>query len=183
MAFMTALMESHTSIAALLRADRGDQLVVARLLEACRPYLRLVARTNVNRALKGKADRSDVVHEAMLRAARDFSGIRGQSRGATYRLAAVIAGPIDHRFDAALPISCPSGYPRTIAQSNDRSVIRGTGYGRTAQSYADSLPSGAVAGVVIANALALLDDDSVTATRKALRIRRRSLTKRCLYST
>ncbi|MDZ4783371.1 MAG: sigma-70 family RNA polymerase sigma factor [Planctomycetia bacterium] len=160
MAGMAAFMESHTSIAALLRADRGDQLVVARLLETYRPYLRLLARTSVDRALKGKADPSDVVQEAMLRAAKNFTGFRGHSEGelVAWLRQLLVQSIIDltRRYQTA---SRRVTRERSLNQMIDQSSAALETFGRKAQSNADSLPSGAVAGVLVANALAQLDND------------------------
>jgi RNA polymerase sigma-70 factor (ECF subfamily) len=48
-----------------------------RLLESYRNYLRLVARTGVDAALRGKADPSDLVQETLLKAHQHFGEFRG----------------------------------------------------------------------------------------------------------
>jgi RNA polymerase sigma-70 factor (ECF subfamily) len=50
-----------------------------RLLDSYRNYLRLLARTGLDASLQGKADPSDLVQDALLKAALRF----GQFRGAT----------------------------------------------------------------------------------------------------
>jgi RNA polymerase sigma-70 factor (ECF subfamily) len=50
-----------------------------RLLESFRNYLRLLARTGIDASLQGKADPSDVVQEALLKAHQSFDQFRGQS--------------------------------------------------------------------------------------------------------
>ena len=50
-----------------------------RLLDSYRNYLRLLARTGLDVSLQGKADPSDLVQDALLKAAQRF----GQFRGAT----------------------------------------------------------------------------------------------------
>src|SRR5262249_27519194 len=64
----------------LLQAARaGDRPALGRLLELYRNYLRLLARLQVGRRLRGKADPSDLVQEAFLAAQRTFAQFRGSS--------------------------------------------------------------------------------------------------------
>jgi RNA polymerase sigma-70 factor (ECF subfamily) len=66
----------------LLQAARaGDRPALGRLLELYRNYLRLLARLQVGRRLRGKADPSDLVQEAFLAAQRTFAQFRGNSEG------------------------------------------------------------------------------------------------------
>jgi RNA polymerase sigma-70 factor, ECF subfamily len=66
----------------LLQAARaGDRQALGGLLELYRNYLRLLARLQVGRRLRGKADPSDLVQEAFLAAQRTFAQFRGQSEG------------------------------------------------------------------------------------------------------
>jgi RNA polymerase sigma-70 factor, ECF subfamily len=66
----------------LLRAARaGDPQALGQLLELYRHYLRLLARVQVSRRLRGKADPSDLVQEAFLAAQRSFPQFRGNSEG------------------------------------------------------------------------------------------------------
>lgn len=60
-------------------ARRGDSEALGRLLEAYRPYLTLLARVQIGRRLRGKADASDVVQDAFLGVHRDFGQFRGES--------------------------------------------------------------------------------------------------------
>jgi RNA polymerase sigma-70 factor, ECF subfamily len=61
----------------IAKARRAEPGALGRLLEAYRNYLRLLARTGIDRALQGKADPSDLVQEALLRASRRFDQFRG----------------------------------------------------------------------------------------------------------
>jgi RNA polymerase sigma-70 factor (ECF subfamily) len=74
-------MDQHEmSVSRLIRDARGrGNGAVGPLLEAYRNYLRLLARTGIDASLQGKADPSDLVQEALLKAHQNF----GQFRGAT----------------------------------------------------------------------------------------------------
>jgi RNA polymerase sigma-70 factor, ECF subfamily len=63
----------------LAREGRSDAL--AQILEAYRNYLRLIAATCFERELRGKADPSDVVQDALVKVHENFH----QFRGATER--------------------------------------------------------------------------------------------------
>jgi len=60
-------------------ARREEPGALDRLLDSYRNYLRLLARTGLDVSLQGKADPSDLVQDALLKAALGF----GQFRGAT----------------------------------------------------------------------------------------------------
>src|SRR5262245_25840756 len=66
----------------LVDARAGDGSALGRLLERYRAYLTLLARLQIGRRLRGKADPADVVQEAFLEAARHFPRFRGQSEPA-----------------------------------------------------------------------------------------------------
>jgi RNA polymerase sigma-70 factor (ECF subfamily) len=61
------------------RARRDEPGTLDRLLDSYRNYLRLLARTGLDASLQGKADPSDLVQDALLKASLRF----GQFRGAT----------------------------------------------------------------------------------------------------
>jgi RNA polymerase sigma-70 factor (ECF subfamily) len=61
------------------RARRDEPGALDRLLDSYRNYLRLLARTGLNASLKGKADPSDLVQDALLKAALRFGQFRGAS--------------------------------------------------------------------------------------------------------
>jgi RNA polymerase sigma-70 factor (ECF subfamily) len=59
------------------RARRDEPSALDRLLDSYRNYLRLLARTGLDASLRGKADPSDLVQDALLKAARRFGQFRG----------------------------------------------------------------------------------------------------------
>ncbi len=61
----------------LQAAQAGDREALGRLLELYRNYLRLLARLQLGRRLRGKADASDLVQEAFLAAQHAFPQFRG----------------------------------------------------------------------------------------------------------
>jgi RNA polymerase sigma-70 factor (ECF subfamily) len=61
------------------RARHEEPGALDRLLDSYRNYLRLLARTGLDASLQGKADPSDLVQDALLKAYQRF----GQFRGAT----------------------------------------------------------------------------------------------------
>jgi RNA polymerase sigma-70 factor (ECF subfamily) len=65
----------------LAQARAGDPAALGRLLEQYRAYLVLLARLQISRRLRGKADPADVVQDVFLEAARGFPQFRGQSEG------------------------------------------------------------------------------------------------------
>jgi RNA polymerase sigma-70 factor (ECF subfamily) len=61
----------------LTQARQGDRECLGRLLELYRNYLHLLARTQIDLHLQGRADASDLVQETFLDACRDFAQFRG----------------------------------------------------------------------------------------------------------
>jgi RNA polymerase sigma-70 factor (ECF subfamily) len=61
----------------LVQARACDAAARGRLLDLCRNYLRLLARTLIGQALRARLDDSDLVQETYLKAHRDFSSFAG----------------------------------------------------------------------------------------------------------
>jgi RNA polymerase sigma-70 factor (ECF subfamily) len=59
------------------RARRQEPGALDPLLDSYRNYLRLLARTGLDASLQGKAEPSDLVQEAMLKASQRFGQFRG----------------------------------------------------------------------------------------------------------
>ncbi|MEX0717732.1 MAG: sigma-70 family RNA polymerase sigma factor [Planctomycetaceae bacterium] len=69
---------SSSSIPDLLdRARAGDEAARERLFTACRSYVQLVARAQVESWLRAKVDASDLVQQTLMDAHRGFDGFRG----------------------------------------------------------------------------------------------------------
>jgi RNA polymerase sigma-70 factor (ECF subfamily) len=63
----------------LVAGRAGDPEALGRLLEACRPYLLLIANESIGPELRTKLGGSDLVQETCLEAQRDFGRFRGRS--------------------------------------------------------------------------------------------------------
>jgi RNA polymerase sigma-70 factor (ECF subfamily) len=61
------------------QARREEPGALDRLLDSYRNYLRLLARTGLDASLQGKADPSDLVQDALLKAVQRFGQFRGTS--------------------------------------------------------------------------------------------------------
>jgi RNA polymerase sigma-70 factor (ECF subfamily) len=69
---------SGTDLCRLIdRARREEPGALDRLLDSYRNYLRLLARTGIDASLRGKADPSDLVQDALLKASQCFGQFRG----------------------------------------------------------------------------------------------------------
>lgn len=63
----------------LSKARAGDPMARDRLFAACRSYLGLLARTNVEPWMRAKVDASDLVQQTLLDAHRDFERFQGKT--------------------------------------------------------------------------------------------------------
>jgi RNA polymerase sigma-70 factor (ECF subfamily) len=62
-------------------ARAGNATALGQLLERYRSYLALLARVQIGRRLRGKADPTDLVQETFLEAHRNWTQFRGSSEG------------------------------------------------------------------------------------------------------
>jgi RNA polymerase sigma-70 factor (ECF subfamily) len=63
----------------LVEAQKGNKESLGALLDLYRNYLHLLARTQADLHLQGRADASDLVQETFLDACRDFAQFRGHT--------------------------------------------------------------------------------------------------------
>lgn len=63
----------------LARARAGDRQALDRLFAACRSYIAVVARAQVESWLQAKFDPSDLVQQTLLEAYRGFEGFQGDT--------------------------------------------------------------------------------------------------------
>jgi RNA polymerase sigma-70 factor (ECF subfamily) len=73
------MSHAETVPESLIALAREDSSARGQLLEGYRPYLTLLARVQIGRQLRGKADPEDLVQETFLLAHREFAGFRGQT--------------------------------------------------------------------------------------------------------
>lgn len=71
------MTETSTISQLIERARRGDVACRERLFDACRSYVGIVARAQVESWLRTKVDASDLVQETLLEAYRDFDRFQG----------------------------------------------------------------------------------------------------------
>src|SRR5437868_8842903 len=72
------MVEEDAIVSRLIEeARRQAPGALDRLLESYRNYLRLLARTGIDASLRGKADPSDLVQDALLKAYHNFGQFRG----------------------------------------------------------------------------------------------------------
>ncbi len=73
---------NDSSIVEMLgRARAGDRQQLDRLFHACRSYLNVIARSQMESWMQAKVDASDIVQETLLEAHRDFARFQGTSAG------------------------------------------------------------------------------------------------------
>ena len=113
-------------------ARDGDAQCQGRLFELYRPYLKLLARLQIDERFQAKIDASDVVQETFLDAYRDFAKFRGTTeRELMSWLRQILAGNlVDHvqrhykaqRRDVQLEQSLHAQLDRS-SQAMDRGLI------------------------------------------------------------
>ncbi len=116
----------------LTMARDGDAQCQGRLFELYRPYLKLLARLQIDERFQAKIDASDVVQETFLDAYRDFAKFRGSTeRELMSWLRQILAGNlVDHvqrhykaqRRDVQLEQSLHAQLDRS-SQAMDRGLI------------------------------------------------------------
>jgi RNA polymerase sigma-70 factor (ECF subfamily) len=75
-------IDARESVSGLLaHARAGDRQALDRLLEICRNYVVILARSRIPGSLAAKADASDLVQQTLFEAFRGFGAFRGQTEG------------------------------------------------------------------------------------------------------
>jgi RNA polymerase sigma-70 factor (ECF subfamily) len=72
---------AHDAAERLSAARAGSSEALGQALQACRPYLLLVARREFDDKLRTKGGASDLVQETFLKAHRHFGHFRGETEG------------------------------------------------------------------------------------------------------
>src|SRR5262245_12434857 len=156
------LDQTASSVARCIRLAReGQGEALAEILEAYRNYLRLIASTCFERELRGKADPSDVVQEALVKVHQNFH----QFRGATERellgwMRAIVARLLTdlHRRFLTGPEHAV-GRERSIEEVLTRSSLILEGAFAARDDSPSARASNRERSVVLADALAQLDPD------------------------
>ena len=80
------------------RARHEEPGALDRLLDSYRNYLRLLARTGLDASLQGKADPSDLVQDALLKASLRFGQFRGSNDAELASVARIRSIASEERF-------------------------------------------------------------------------------------
>jgi RNA polymerase sigma-70 factor (ECF subfamily) len=142
------------------RARREEPGALDLLLDSYRNYLRLLARTGIDASLRGKADPSDLVQDALLKAALRFDQFRGASdaelAGWLRRILARCLADFVRRYRTS---GRGTGREQSLEQLLDRSsqamerILAADGTSPSASAQRRDL------GVVLSDALARLSED------------------------
>lgn len=146
---------------AFLTAVRlGEPEALDALLDGYRGYLKLLARTQIDRRWHARIDPSDVVQETLLGACQAFSGFRGQTSEELIAWLRRIL--IRNIADAVRHHQAPRRDLRRD-QSLDEALERSSEAILAALNTSSSSPSGAVSrqeqSILVANALERLPDE------------------------
>ena len=148
-----------------LPADRAgparDAGALDRLLDSYRNYLRLLARTGIDASLQGKADPSDLVQDALLKAPQHFDQFRGATDAELAGWLRQILRPLPGRLRPPLPdrrAAAPAASSRwtncwTARRRRSERILAANGTSPSASAQRRDL------GVVLSDALAELSDD------------------------
>jgi RNA polymerase sigma-70 factor (ECF subfamily) len=168
------LDHTASSVAKCIRLAReGQSGALAQILDAYRNYLRLIAATCFERQLRGKADPSDVVQDALLKVHENFH----QFRGATERellawmrqILARLLIDLDRRFRGA---ERQVGREQSLEEIVDRSSLVLEGLLANRHDSPSSRARQREQSVLLADALARLgpDDREVITLRNLLEL-------------
>ena len=74
-------MDSSSDHGLVCKAVNGDREALGDLLQRYRPYLRILARRQLDSAMNARMDASDIVQQTCLEAHRDLAAFHGTSKG------------------------------------------------------------------------------------------------------
>ena len=168
------LDHTASSVARCIRLAReGQSEALAQILEAYRNYLRLIAATCFERQLRGKADPSDVVQDALVKVHENFH----QFRGATERellawMRTIVARLLTDLRRRFLGAERQVGRERSLEKVVDRSSLILEGLLAKRQDSPSTRARQREQSVLLADALAQLgpDDREVITLRNLLEL-------------
>jgi RNA polymerase sigma-70 factor (ECF subfamily) len=145
----------------IVAARGGDAATLGRLLEVYRNYLRLLARVELDRRLRGKIDASDVVQEAFLDAHRYFPAFRGTAEAQFVAwLREILAGTMANQVRRYLGTQARDvRLEQEIADALDKSSVMFVRELVAPQSSPSEQAVRREQAVALADALAALPDD------------------------
>jgi RNA polymerase sigma-70 factor (subfamily 1) len=114
------------------RAKSGSKNLRIELLEACRPYLLMVANQELDSDLRPRVAPSDLVQESIIAADQDFEKFKGEDERALFAWLSVI---LQHRIVEAV-----RRHKRTKRRSVEKEVLAEY-LENLAEARADSTPS------------------------------------------
>jgi RNA polymerase sigma-70 factor (ECF subfamily) len=168
------LDHTASSVARCIRLAReGQREALAQILDAYRNYLRLIAATCFERQLRGKADPSDVVQDALVKVHANFHEFRGATeRDLLAWMRAILARlltDLHRRFEGA---ERQVGRERSLEDVVDRSSLVLEGLLANRQESPSSRARQREQSVLLADALARLgpNDREVITLRNLLEL-------------
>ena len=118
---------SSSLVECLVLARRGDGAARERLFAACRSYVALIARANVEKWMQAKVDASDLVQQTLLDAHRDFDQFAGQTEGEWLawlrQILAHNTGDAIRHFGTAEKRAAIAGFDRLLTKPVDPDVL------------------------------------------------------------
>jgi len=169
------LDHTASSVARCIRLAReGQTEALGQIVSAYRNYLRLIASTCFERELRGKADPSDVVQDALIKVSENFH----QFRGATERellawmrtILAHLLTDLHRRFQSGAERDV--GRERSLEGIVDRSSLALEGFLKSREDSPSTRERNREQSVILADALARLspDDREVITMRSLLEL-------------
>lgn len=138
----------------LAAARREDRQSLSKLLEMYRNYLRLLARTGIDIALRGKSDPSDLVQEAVLKATQNFKTFRGQTEAElAVWLRKILTQCLIHHARHYRTSRRLITQERSLTDLMDQSSLELSALAARPSQLSGAIPRGREAGVILAEAM------------------------------